>query len=110
MSKQKRLGDATEFLRDRILDAVRSETRDLSLRQFAVLLVCFTADEPQTIRGLAEFLSIPKPSVTRVADRLEVAELIRRRIDPADGRSVLLYISAAGKRYCKAFVASPTER
>ncbi|MCB8884001.1 MarR family transcriptional regulator [Acidisoma cellulosilytica] len=108
MTKQKPLpDDNAELLKTRIIALVHDDTRDLSLRALAVLLVCQSADEPQTIRGLAEFLSIPKPAVTRAADRLDAAELIRRRIDPADGRSVLLSISAAGKRYCKAFVGKP---
>lgn len=95
--------DLASLFLDRLLNIVRADARDLNLRQLAVLLICQSTDEPQTIRGLAEQLRIFKPSVTRAVDRLEAAELVKRKADPADKRSVLVTITPAGRKYCAKF-------
>jgi DNA-binding MarR family transcriptional regulator len=95
--------DLAELLRERVLDIVRQEDRDLTLRQFAVLLLCYSAREPQTVRGLAQHLGTAKAPITRGADRLEEAGLAERRVDPADRRSVLITATPAGKRYVATF-------
>jgi DNA-binding MarR family transcriptional regulator len=82
------------------------DDRDLSLRQMAVLLVCQSADQPQTVRGLAQHLDIAKPPVTRAVDRLERAGLAARQENPAEGRSILITITAAGRRFSNKFAGA----
>jgi DNA-binding MarR family transcriptional regulator len=88
-----------EIFKDTILWAVRRDERDLSARQLAVLLICRMEPPPHTVRGLAERLGIPKPSVTRAADRLEDLKLAKRQADPRDRRSVLIATTPAGRTF-----------
>lgn len=74
---------------------------DLSQRQLAVLLCLEEAQEPLTIRGLADTLKAPKPSITRAVDRLETEEFAERRDDASDRRSVNIVITAGGRRFLK---------
>jgi DNA-binding MarR family transcriptional regulator len=48
--------------------------------------------------GLAEALSIPKPTVTVYLKRLEAAGFVRREIDPGDLRRHRLIVTAAGRK------------
>jgi DNA-binding MarR family transcriptional regulator len=82
VSKLNLIGNNVEFLRDRIFDAIRSDGRDFSIRQLAVLVACFIVGEPSTIRGLAEKLEVPKPAISRAVDRLEREKFIRRKKRP----------------------------
>ena len=95
--------DLVELLWERVLEIVHQKGRDLSLRQLAVLLVCCSTDEPQTVRGLAHRLQIQKAAITRAADRLEEAGLAKRQDDLRDRRSVLITATPAGRRYCARF-------
>jgi DNA-binding MarR family transcriptional regulator len=84
-------------LRRIILGMVRTkDLPDLSMRQLAVLLVAHTAEEPQTVRGLAAAFNISRPAVTRALDRLTEHALVRRKTDPADRRSVLVEVTKSG--------------
>lgn len=72
---------------------------DLSLRQMAVLLILGTEAGQHTVRGLAHRLRVPRPSITRAIDVLEQRHGWARRMhDPSDGRSVLLALTATGRR------------
>lgn len=93
-----------ELLLERTMDLVRQAGRDLSLRQIAILLVCDSARNPQTVRGLAQYLEIVKPAVTRAVNRLETAGFVRRKPDPRDRRSVLVVSTASGRRYALQFL------
>jgi DNA-binding MarR family transcriptional regulator len=111
MKKTDRSDHLVELLLKRTLALVRREGRDLSLRQIAVLLVCDTAEDLQTVRGLAQHLEIEKPIVTRAVDRLEAAGLARRKADPSDRRSVLIAPTRAGHSYCSRFAgAAPPKK
>jgi len=44
---------------------------------------------------------VSKPAVTRAIDRLAALELVVRRDDPRDGRSILLQRTAAGMGYMR---------
>ncbi len=86
--------------RDVINDIVRDERHaDLTFRQFSVLLICYTEFEPHTVRGLAARLMINKPAVTRALNCLTRYELIKRRHDPLDRRSVLTVNTLAGRLF-----------
>jgi DNA-binding MarR family transcriptional regulator len=102
--------DMVEQLRGRLLNVVRQEGRDLSIRQLLVLLICCSVDEPQTVRWLAQHLDIPQPVITRVANRLEEAGLVRRLVDPEDRRSILVASTPAGLHYCAKFFGDAVGR
>jgi len=85
-----------EILRSSIVQLVRRDGPDLSARQLAVLLTCYLAEEAQTVRGLSAALGVSKPAITRALDRLSEFDLVRRKIDPADRRSVLVQRTVDG--------------
>jgi DNA-binding MarR family transcriptional regulator len=87
------------ILRETIVGVVRRDGGDLSARQLAVMLICYTEDGPRTVRGLAARLNVSKPSVTRVLDRLESLGLSERIVDPSDRRSVLVRRTREGAKY-----------
>jgi DNA-binding MarR family transcriptional regulator len=88
-----------EVLRSTIVDLVRRDGPDLSARQTGVFLTCYLETEPQTVRGLALTLAVSKPAITRALDRLSEFDLIRRKTDPLDRRSVLMQRTATGMAF-----------
>ena len=76
------------LLRETILAEIRIG-EDLTLRQLSVLLNIYLDDEPQTVRGLAKCLQVGTPPITRAFDRLGEMDLLRRKVDPLDRRSVI---------------------
>jgi DNA-binding MarR family transcriptional regulator len=92
-------------LRDTIVALVRSEKPDLTARQIGVFLTCYLEAEAQTVRGLAAKLKVPKPTITRSLDRLSEFNLVRRKADPSDRRSVLVQHTVQ----CNAFVRDITK-
>ena len=89
------------ILRNAIVDLVRHDGPDLSARQTGVFLTCYLDDEPQTVRGLASKLAVSKPAITRALDRLSEFDLIRRKTDPLDRRSVLVQRTATGMAFLR---------
>jgi DNA-binding MarR family transcriptional regulator len=86
-----------EVLRNTIIGMVRREGRDLSARQFAVMMLISDLEgSSHTVRELALRLNVPKPSITRGVDRLVELGLARRAPDPRDGRSVLVQRTSKG--------------
>lgn len=85
-----------QLLRGTFLSEVRLDQPDLNMRQLAIALVVYRTDEPQTVRGLAKHLNISKPAVTRALDRLGEFDIVRRKIDPDDRRSVLAMRTPVG--------------
>jgi DNA-binding MarR family transcriptional regulator len=79
-----------------ITELVRSDQRDLSARQLGVFLICYLENEVQTVRGLAAKLGIAKPAISRALDRLSELDLVRRKQDPLDRRSILVQRTATG--------------
>ncbi len=79
---------------------------DLSLRQLSVLSLLVSIQGSHTIRGLAETLRVPKPSITRAVDRLELHGLAKRLPDPSDGRSVLVQATKRGFNLAKTMAAA----
>ena len=66
-----------------------------------MFLICYLDDEAQTVRGLAVKLSVSKPAITRALDRLTEFDLVRRKIDPLDRRSVLAQHTATGMAFLR---------
>lgn len=72
---------------------------DLTARQMCVALQVYIDGEAQTVRGLASRFNISKPAVTRALDRLGELDIIRRKVDPNDRRSVLVVRTLRGAKF-----------
>ena len=90
-----------DILRQTIIALVRREGPDLTARQLGVFLTCYLDEEAQTVRGLAAKLKVAKPAITRALDRLSEFDLVRRKTDPLDRRSVLAQRTATGTAYLR---------
>jgi DNA-binding MarR family transcriptional regulator len=71
---------------------------DYTDRQKAVLGIAAEEDQPETVRGLAHRLKVSKPAITRATDKLVKNGLVKRVTDPQDRRSVLISVSASGRK------------
>ncbi len=94
-------GDPVGALRNTIVELVRREGPDLSARQLGVCLTCYLENEAQTVRGLAARLGVSKPAITRALDRLAEFDLVRRKTDPLDRRSVLVQRTPSGAAFLR---------
>src|SRR5271169_3759982 len=90
-----------DVLRETIVALVRRDGPDLTARQLGVFLTCYLEDEAQTVRGLAAKLDVAKPAITRALDRLSEFDLVRRKTDPLDRRSVLVQRTVAGNGFMR---------
>ena len=93
--------ERVDILRQTVVALVRRDGPDLSARQLGVFLTCYLEDEAQTVRGLAAKLKVSKPAITRALDRLSEFDLVRRKTDPADRRSVLVQRTVAGNAFLR---------
>lgn len=84
-------------LRDLYIDLVRADGPDLTARQLSLFLLVHMETGPHTVRGMAAKLDISKPAVTRAVDRMELLDLLKRRPDPEDRRSVLIGRTMQGR-------------
>ncbi len=94
-----------ELWRLSLVANVRSDAPDLSARQMALLLTVYQTEAPHTVRGLAQFLSISKPAVSRALDRLGSLGYIRRERDETDRRNVLVQKTEGGSAFLQTFSA-----
>jgi len=62
------------------------------------VLILLAAEGPQAIGALAEQLGVNPSNATRVCDRLQRLELVRRSRSASDGRAVHVTITPAGRR------------
>jgi DNA-binding MarR family transcriptional regulator len=85
-----------DVLRQTIVALVRRDGPDLSARQLGAFLTSYLEDEAQTVRALAAKLNVSKPAITRALDRLSEFDLVRRKTDPLDRRSVLVQRTISG--------------
>src|SRR5580692_10463750 len=90
-----------DVLRQTIIALVRRDGPDLSARQLGVLLTSYLENEAQTVRGLAAKLNVSKPAITRALDRLSEFDLVRRKTDPLDRRSVLVQRTPPGMAFLR---------
>ena len=91
----------TNLLRGTMAGLVRRDKADLSARQLAILLICYHKGPPHTVRGLADSLNVSRPAISRALDRLAQLELVRRKPDPVDRRSVLIQRTPAGNGFLR---------
>ena len=89
-----------------LVEAVRSKGPDLSSRQLALMLTVYLEEGPHTVRGLASFLNISKPAISRALDRLGELNFVRRRRDEKDKRNVLVQRTVQGSMFLVEFAES----
>jgi DNA-binding MarR family transcriptional regulator len=90
-----------DVLRHTVVALVRRDGPDLTARQLGVFLTSYLEDEAQTVRGLAAKLNVSKPAITRALDRLTEFDVVRRKTDPHDRRSVLVQRTIAGNSFMR---------
>lgn len=79
------------------LDAVL-KPHDLTFARYeALVLLSFTSKGSLPLGKMGERLQVHPTSVTPIVDRLEAADLVRRRPHPEDRRAVLAEITDAGR-------------
>ena len=82
-----------------VLEAELAEVGGLPLTWYDVLVQIEMSDEGRlTMKDLSRSVLLSKSGITRLVDRMEKAELIRREACPADRRVVYARSTAKGKR------------
>ena len=88
------LSDVSRMLRR----AFNERTREIGVTSPQwIVLNTLTMNEGTNQGGLADILGIEPITLCRILDRLQDAELIERRRDPADRRAWRLFITAKAK-------------
>ena len=85
------------------LGQIRADSRDLTLRQMAILLHVYLKPPPHTVRGLAATLGVTKPVITRALDTMGAMGLVDRVRDDLDRRSVVVKRTVGGALYLEKF-------
>jgi DNA-binding MarR family transcriptional regulator len=70
---------------------------DVSMREYDVLYTLSKCREPIRLGELHRRVLLSQPALSRMVDRLATRGLVRREVDPADGRGLLLSLSEAGR-------------
>jgi DNA-binding MarR family transcriptional regulator len=73
----------------------RMDPSELTITQFSALATV-VRNGPLGVGHLAEIEGLPSPAATRLADKLELAGLVARRMNPADRRGVQLFATPEG--------------
>jgi DNA-binding MarR family transcriptional regulator len=94
---------ALDIWRRAIVESVRLDAPDLSARQMSLLLSVYLTPAPHTVRGLANLLKVSKPAITRAVNRLTGLDMVRRKPDPDDKRSVLIQRTVRGSAFLREF-------
>lgn len=76
---------------------------DLTLTQISALAIIWR-EGPITAGELAQREQVRPPSITRVVDGLEAAQMVVRKDNPADGRQVLVEITPDGRTRMESYV------
>jgi DNA-binding MarR family transcriptional regulator len=95
--------EALDLWRRAIVSSVRLDAPDLTARQMALLLTVYLTPPPHTVRGLSITLKVSKPAITRAIDRLSDMELVRRKTDEEDRRSVLIQRTVRGSVFLREY-------
>lgn len=69
---------------------------EVSIREYDVLYTLSKSDAPLRQGELVQHVLLSQPAMSRMVDRLATRRLITRSTDPADGRGVLLALTAEG--------------
>ena len=92
-----------DLWRGALVKSLRGDAPDLTSRQMAVMLTVYLTPQPHTVRGLAAILNVSKPAITRALDRLAAYDMVRRKTDEADRRSILVQRTVKGSVYLSEF-------
>jgi len=92
---------ALDLWRRSIVTTVQRDAPDLSARQMSLLLTVYLTPPPHTVRGLAKILRVSKPAITRAVDRLSDLEMVRRKTDETDRRSVNIQRTVRGSVFLR---------
>ena len=103
MEKQSATQAILKLWEESLIEMVRKEGPDLSARQLSVMLTVYLNEPPHTVRGLAAHLQISKPAVTRALDTLGHLDLLKRKPDEADKRSVNVVRTVKGSVFLSEF-------
>ena len=74
----------------------RRDPSELTIAQLSALAAVVQSG-PLSVGQLAEMEGLPSPAATRLADKLEEADLIERRANPEDRRGIHLLVTARGR-------------
>jgi DNA-binding MarR family transcriptional regulator len=77
--------------------AARDIWTEASMREYDVLYTLSKCPEPIRISELNKHVLLSQPALSRLVDRLAGRGLLQRQADTADGRSVLLSLTEAGR-------------
>jgi DNA-binding MarR family transcriptional regulator len=97
---------ALNIWRKVLVGSVRSKGPDLSSRQMALVLTVYLEEGPHTVRGLASYLNISKPAISRALDRLGELGFVKRRRDEKDKRNVLVQRTVKGSIFLVEYAQS----
>ena len=78
----------------RVAAALRKQRS--SLEEWRVLSL-LADGRGHSMSEIAEFALTPAPTMTKLIDRMVANNLVYRRVDPADRRRVLVFLSARGR-------------
>ena len=95
--------EALDIWRRAVVAGVRADAPDLSARQMALLLTVYLTPPPHTVRGLAALMKVSKPAITRAVNRLGELQLVRRKTDENDRRSVLIQRTVRGSVFLREY-------
>lgn len=70
---------------------------DISMREYDVLYTLSKCPAPIRLGELHRRVLLSQPALSRMVDRLAARQLVRRAVDPADARVVLLSLTGAGR-------------
>ncbi len=76
-------------------------SRDLGMRQLAVLLICHTSSRRETMTTLSEKLGLRAQAAHYSINRLTGAALVRRLPHPSDKRASLIQVTQNGRALCR---------
>lgn len=75
---------------------ILSGIANITYRQMQILLTIYLDDNVSRVREIANKLQIPKPSITRTLDKLERLDLLKRKVEHSDKRSIIIIKTANG--------------
>lgn len=84
-------------LLNRGIETVLDTEAGLSVRQWRVLL-CLANYGASSVQRIADFCRYDKSQVSRAVSELQARKLVRSKPSPEDGRSIVVSMTAAGRR------------
>jgi DNA-binding MarR family transcriptional regulator len=94
---------ALELWRRVLIANLRVSGGNLSARQLALLLTIYMTPAPRTVRGLADFLDISTPAVSRALYRLNKLGVLRRKVDRSNRRRIVVHRTVKGAVFLRDF-------